>query len=103
MSKRKKLRKWKEYSKIIIKFMIMLWFIVALFGMTVSVIQLIISPEYINLEALYDYVGVPMTGGIIAYLIKSAMENKAKIQKNNSDFLDINSISNESADENIDL
>lgn len=80
--KKNKRKTHKQYSKKVLKVMIALWFIVAVYGMIFSVIQLIVSPEIANLDALYAYVGVPMSGGIISYLIKSAIENKTKINNN---------------------
>lgn len=73
-------KKLREYSKRVIRIMIILWFVTALFGMGVITYQLFMSPEYVNLDGLYEYVGYPMTGGIIGYLIKSAVENKQKIK-----------------------
>ena len=64
--------------------MIVLWFAVALFGIGVNIYQLghTETPETVMIDSLYGYVGLPMTGGIIGYLIKSAMENKEKIKGN---------------------
>ncbi len=84
MKKHVKKRSMREYSKKIIAAMILLWFIVAIFGISLTTYQAITVPEYINAEGLYNFVGYPMTGGIIGYLIKSAVENKQKI-KNASD------------------
>ena len=75
-----------EYSKRCIAAMIVLWFLIALFAVGVVVYQLLhtYSPEYVTIDSLLNYVGVPMTGGIVGYLIKSAIENKQKI-KNGTD------------------
>ena len=83
MNKIKK-SKLKEYSKRCIAAMIILWFAVALFGVGVNIYQLkhTETPEVVTVDPLYAYVGLPMTGGIIGYLIKSAMENKEKIKGN---------------------
>ena len=80
--KKLKRSKLKEYSKRCIAAMIILWFAVALFGIGVNIYQLNHSatPEMVTVDSLYGYVGLPMTGGIIGYLIKSAMENKEKIR-----------------------
>ena len=82
--KKLKRSKLKEYSKRCIAAIITLWFVVALFGIGFNVYQLTHTqtPEVVDLSALYGYVGLPMTGGIIGYLIKSAMENKEKIKGN---------------------
>lgn len=82
--KKLKSSKLKEYSKRCIAAMIVLWFAVALFGIGVNIYQLknTTTPEVVTVDPLYAYVGLPMTGGIIGYLIKSAMENKEKIKGN---------------------
>lgn len=76
----------KEYSKKIINLMIVLWFIGAAFGAAVIVVELIaalLDPGFmtIHLSEWLAYIGAPITGGIVGYLIKSAMENKEKIRK----------------------
>ncbi|MCH5304195.1 MAG: hypothetical protein J1E41_04970 [Ruminococcus sp.] len=71
----------KEYSKRILFAIAILWFLIALFGVGVTVYQAITSPDNVNLDGLYSYVGTPMAGGVITYLIKSAIENKHKIKK----------------------
>ena len=87
MSKKKKRKTEKQYSKRIIKAMTALWFITAAFAMIIIVIQLFVSPENVSLEGLFTFVGAPVSGGIISYLIKSAIETKTKI-KNNPGFND---------------
>lgn len=82
---KKKRKTDKHYSKRIIKAMTALWFITAAFAMLVIIVQLLISPENVSLDGLYAFVGVPMSGGIISYLIKSAIENKEKIICNSSE------------------
>lgn len=77
-----KLKVWREYSKRVLMAMIALWFVVAVFGMLIIAYQLFTTPEYVSIDGLYSYVGVPMTGGIVSYLIKSAIENKQKIKNN---------------------
>ena len=78
----KKKSKLQEYSKRCIAAIIALWFVVAIYGIVVESILLVNSPETVSLESLFGYVGIPMTGGIVGYLIKSAMENKIKIKGN---------------------
>ena len=83
----------KEYSKQIINRMIVLWFIGAAFGASIVAVEIIATfaglGEYtsvvVHLPELLAYIGAPITGGLVGYLIKSAMENKEKI-KNNSVF-----------------
>lgn len=77
-------KKLQEYSKRVLAALIIIWFAVAIFGVIVIAYQLLCMPEYgVNLDGLFTYVGYPMTGGIVTYLIKSAVENRQKI-KNNS-------------------
>lgn len=81
----------KEYSKKAIAAMIILWFIIAVFGMIVVIYQLSHShsPESVSLDSLYNYVGIPMAGGVVMYLLKSAVENKQKIKKDKSNDFEI--------------
>ena len=86
-SRRRRRRTFKQYSKRVIKVMIFLWFIVAFFTMGVTIYQLINTPECVNLDGLLGFVGNPMSGAIVGYLIKSAIENRTKI-KANPDYLE---------------
>ena len=76
----------KEYSKKIINLMIVLWFVGAAYGAVVIAVELIASLLCrdtiitIHLSEWLAYIGAPITGGIVGYLIKSAMENKEKIR-----------------------
>ena len=65
----------KEFSKKVINTMIVLWFMAALFG------GVVVWQQGYGLESLLSFVGAPMTGGIIGYMVKSAFENREKIQK----------------------
>lgn len=82
------MRKLKQYSKCIIKSMIILWFIGAAFGGAIVVVELVnsfISQSYgttVHLPELLNYIGMPVSGGIVGYLLKSAFENKEKIKQN---------------------
>lgn len=69
------MRKLKEFSKKVIFAMICLWFLGALFGM------ICVWKEPTNLSYLLEYIGDPMSVGIIGYLAKSAFENVPKIIK----------------------
>jgi hypothetical protein len=73
-----------EYSKKAITALIILWFVGAVFGMAVVIVQLC-RAEMVSLSDVLLYIGAPMTGGIVAYLIKSAQENKEKIKKGNAE------------------
>lgn len=76
-------KKQREFSKRVIAAIICLWFFVAVFGIAVLLYQLSRSPEYVTLDSLYAFVGAPVGGGIVGYLVKSALENKEKIKNNN--------------------
>jgi len=79
--------KQQQYSKRVLSRMIQLWFAGAVFGMLVVTVQLCAvlytAPDIlsisISLDGLLNYIGIPMTGGIVGYLIKSAVENREKI------------------------
>lgn len=82
-----------QYSKKLLTAMIRLWFAGAAFGMLFAVVQLcilLLAPEQapampVSLDAILNYISVPMTGGTVGYLLKSAIENKEKIQHGSSD------------------
>ena len=70
-----------EFSKKALSAMIILWFLGALLGFIVVGVQLYRSDTMINLSDVLLYIGGPMTGGIVAYMIKSAQENREKIKR----------------------
>lgn len=85
MKKRKSNRKkLQEYSKRVLAMMVALWFITAVFGAAVIVYQVLNTSyeygSYVSLDGLFNFVGLPVGGGIVSYLIKSAVENKQKIK-----------------------
>ena len=61
--------------------MIALWFAGALFGAVVVVVQLTRTDYTVSIDILLNYIGMPMTGGIVGYLVKSAFENREKIKQ----------------------
>lgn len=76
----KKKRRWlSEYSKQALFAVIVLWFVVALWGCILITLQFLWY-EILDLNSILVYVGTPMGGGLATYLIKSAMENKEKIK-----------------------
>ena len=79
--KAKKTKKITEFSKRTIIALIVMWFIGALDGIIVVAIQTIRGDYNVALSDLLLYIGAPMTGGIVAYLLKSAYENKEKIRR----------------------
>lgn len=74
-------KKKRECSKIALTAMIVLWFIGAFFGMAVVVWQLVTAAYTVNIGDVLMYISGPMTGGIVTYMVKSAVENREKIKK----------------------
>ena len=92
----------REYSKKIIRLMIILWFAGAAFGAAVIIVELVGvfcgTDSYslgltVHLPELLNYIGMPVSGGIVGYLLKSAFENREKIRQNyiaeDSDNIDV--------------
>lgn len=85
----KNLRNLREYSKQIIHRMILLWFCGAVYGALVvlsEIIAVFVSDGYtavtaVHLPELLAYIGAPVGGGIVGYLLKSAFENREKIKR----------------------
>ena len=77
----KKKRPLTEFSKRVIAALIAVWFAGALVGVAVVAVQPLRGDMVVNLSDLLVYIGAPMTGGIVTYLLKSAYENKEKIRK----------------------
>jgi len=73
-------RRKREYSKIVIAAIIVLWFVGTVYGGVIVAAQVISGGYTVSLDGLLTYIGAPMTGGIVGYLIKSAMENREKIK-----------------------
>lgn len=71
----------KEFSKRILAAMAFMWFVGAVYGMAFEIVVLCIAPEMASIDGLLVYVGAPVTGGLMTYLIKSALENKEKIKQ----------------------
>ena len=84
----------KSFSKTVVRWMIVLWFIGAVFGALVVVAELAVvlfDKDFsgiitVHLPELLSYIGIPMSCAIAGYLAKSAFENKEKI-KNNPGYL----------------
>ena len=55
--------------------MTLLWFLGAIFG------AICVWRTQTDLPSLLDYIGNPMSVGILGYLLKSAFENKTKIER----------------------
>ena len=102
------MRNHKEYSKRILALMVALWFIGAVFGAVIVIVELLtvligggdyLMTVTVHLPELLTYIGAPMTGGIIGYLIKSAMENREKIKKHDEPLTPTPAIHNDNPDE----
>lgn len=78
--------KFKEFSKRVIVALTVMWFFGALIGTAVVICQLVKGAYLISIDALLTYIGAPMTGGIVGYMIKSAFENREKIKQNFENF-----------------
>ena len=74
----RKNKSFKRFSKKCITAMVVLWFIAALVCMGVVVTQLLRGDGMVNTSDLVTVVGIPMTGGVLGYMIKSALEDKRK-------------------------
>jgi len=74
------MKKLKEFSKRVIYLLIIVWFIGAVFGCVCVTVQLIRGDYTIGLSELLAYIGAPMTGGVVGYMLKTAFENKEKIK-----------------------
>lgn len=68
-------RKITEFSKRVIVAMTLLWFLGAVFG------AVCVWRTQSELSSLLEYIGNPMSVGILGYLLKSGFENKTKIEK----------------------
>jgi len=62
--------KMSQFSKKVITTMTFLWFVGAFVGFY------IIFAQGYGLEAVLSYIGMPMSGGIVGYMIKSGLENQ---------------------------
>ena len=80
-SKNKK-RTFKRFSKRCISAMIVLWFIAAFVCVAVVTVQTVRGDVSVNTSDLVTIVGIPMTGGVLGYMIKSAVEDNRKKDTN---------------------
>ncbi len=76
----KKRRTLAEFSKRVVAALVAVWFAGAMLGVAVVAVQVVRGDMTVNLADLLLYIGAPMTGGIVTYLLKSAYENKEKIK-----------------------
>ena len=75
-------KKFVQFSKRCLAAMIFAWFVGALFGFAVVSVQVLRGDGNVALSDLLLYIGAPMTGGIVSYMIKSAWEKNAKGENN---------------------
>ena len=66
--------------------MIILWFFGAVFGFLTVSVQVLRADVTVSLSDLLLYIGAPMTGGIVSYMLKSAAENREKIKGERNEF-----------------
>lgn len=78
IEKKTKKKQFKQFSKRCLEAMIVLWFAGAVFGFFVVTVQVIRGDTLVGLSEVLAYIGAPMTGGIVSYMIKSALEDKKK-------------------------
>lgn len=78
----KKKKRFKEFSKKALAAMIVLWFIGAAVVIAVVIAQVVRGDLTVNTTDLTTYICTPMTGGVLGYMLKSAIENKEKIKGN---------------------
>ena len=76
----KKKKRVKELSKKALAAMIVLWFIGAAVVIAVVIAQVVRGDLTVNTTDLTTYICTPMTGGVLGYMLKSAIENKEKIK-----------------------
>jgi len=74
-----------EFSKRTVCAMTVLWFIGAVVGGFVVLWQLFTGAYAVQLDSLLNYIGMPMTGGIVGYMAKSALENLEKVKRYTDD------------------
>lgn len=83
----KKEKKFVRFSKRCITAMIAMWFVAALTCVAVVIVQLARGDMTVNTTDLVTCVLAPMTGGIVGYMIKSAIEdNTGKKNTNTEDY-----------------
>ena len=77
----KKEKRFVRFSKKCLTAMIILWFLAALVCIAVVAVQTVRGDASVNTCDLVNVVGIPMTGGVVGYMIKSALEDNRKKEK----------------------
>lgn len=72
----------KEFSKIAIVILTVMWIVVAAVGCGLCAAAFILYGDTSPMEPLYSFVGAPMGCGLVGYFIKAAVENREKIKNN---------------------
>ena len=70
-----------EFSKRVIAALTLMWFFGAFVGVGAVIFQLRRGDYAVPLADLLTYIGAPMTGGLLGYFIKAAVENREKIRR----------------------
>lgn len=86
MKKIKKKDRFSEFSKFILFLFAISYFIGGAFIIWVVQYQLLhtLTPEYISSQEVVMYFTAPITGGLLAYFGKAAVENFEKIKTNSN-------------------
>ena len=71
-------RPFVEFSKKALTAMIVLWFLGAVVMIGVVIVQLIRGDYMISTGDLTMYFAAPLTGGVLGYMLKSAMDHRDK-------------------------
>lgn len=82
------MKKIKQFSKWFIRVAVIVWVAGAIYGGLYHLTELILvylRPEAgiaIDLTSYYNYIAIPLTGGGVAYLLKSAFESVTSMKQN---------------------
>ncbi len=79
--------KKKEFSKVAIGYLTGLWIAVGVAGLVIAVLNFALY-GCADFEALYTYVGAPMSCGLVGYFVKAAIENREKIRGGSPSIVD---------------
>lgn len=75
----------REFSKKVIICLTLAWFLGLALAITVIIFELVTLGTTDVLGDTLVYIGAPMTGGVLGYLIKSALENREKIKNSDAE------------------
>lgn len=70
----------KEFSKRVIVWLVIAYFIVLLFGL-IYYSYWLFKGNVVDITPMFDYTKTIMLGGLLGYLLKAAFENTEKIKK----------------------